>query len=50
MTATDDLVKRRQKTIVYRMREFLHDICRDKDFTTSIIPMGDGLAVSYFNK
>ncbi len=49
MTATDDLVKRRQKTIVYRMREFLHSICRDVDFKTSIIPMGDGLAVSYFD-
>ena len=48
MTATDELVKRRQKTIVYRMREFLHSICRDDEFTTSIIPIGDGISVSYF--
>ncbi len=50
MTATDELLKRRQKTIVYRMRDFLHSICRDENLKTSIIPMGDGLAVSYYIK
>ncbi len=47
MIATDTLVVRRKKTIVNRMRTFLHDLCQDEDFETSIIPIGDGVALSY---
>jgi predicted O-methyltransferase YrrM len=47
MIATDDLVVRRKKTIVTRMRNFLKILCEDKDFETSIIPIGDGVALSY---
>ena len=51
MTATDDLLLRhRQKTIVVRMREFLETICNHKNLTTSIIPIGDGVSVSYYKE
>lgn len=47
MIATDELVVRRKKTIVNRMREFLKELCEDETFETSIIPIGDGVALSY---
>jgi predicted O-methyltransferase YrrM len=47
MIATDTLVVRRKKTIVNRMRSFLKTLCEDADFETSIIPIGDGVALSY---
>ena len=50
MTATDELVKRRQKTIVGRMRDYLLRLCNHKNLTTSIIPIGDGVALSYYKK
>lgn len=50
MTATDDLVKRRQKTIVGRMRDYLEMLCNHNDLTTSVLPIGDGVALSYYNR
>lgn len=51
MTATDELlVKHRQKTIVVRMREFLDTICNHEKLTTSIIPIGDGVSISYYKE
>lgn len=47
MIATDELVVRRQRTIVNRMREYLPYICNHPQLVTSIIPIGDGLAISY---
>lgn len=47
MIATDDLVVRRQRTIVNKMREYLQYICNHPQLHTSIIPIGDGLAISY---
>lgn len=47
MVATDKLVVRRQRTIVNRMREYLRYICNHPQLNTSIIPIGDGLAISY---
>lgn len=47
MVATDELVVRRQRTIVNRMREYLQYICNHPQLDTSIIPIGDGLAISY---
>ncbi len=47
MIATDTLVVRRKKTIVTRMRSFLKNLCRDESFETSLIPIGDGVALSY---
>ncbi|MTI48959.1 O-methyltransferase [Sporosalibacterium faouarense] len=47
MIANDDLVVRRQKTIVRRMREYLDYICNNPMFESSIIPIGDGVALTY---
>ena len=49
MVSSDDLVKRRKRTIVNRMREYLEYITHHKALTTSIIPIGDGVALSYKN-
>ncbi|MDF2523635.1 MAG: putative O-methyltransferase [Clostridiales bacterium] len=47
MIANDDLVVRRKKTIVKRMRDYLDSICSNDELETSIIPIGDGVALSY---
>lgn len=47
MIATDDLVVRRKKTIVKRLRNYLDILCSSEDLETSIIPIGDGVALSY---
>lgn len=46
MVATNDLLKRRKITIVKRMRKYLEEVNKDKDLITSVIPMGDGIAVT----
>ncbi|OFI05429.1 putative O-methyltransferase [Clostridium acetireducens DSM 10703] len=46
MVACDKLVKRRKITIVKRMRKYLEMVSNNKEFITSIIPMGDGIAVT----
>jgi predicted O-methyltransferase YrrM len=46
MVATDDLVKRRKITIVKRMRKYLEMVSEDKNLITSVIPMGDGIAIT----
>lgn len=46
MVATDDLVKRRKITIVKRMRTYLEMVSEDKKLITSVIPMGDGIAIT----
>lgn len=43
MIANDDLVKKRKITIVRRLRSFLEKIESDKRFTSSIVPIGDGI-------
>ncbi len=47
MIANEELVVRRKKTIVKRLRDFLDSLCRDESLDTSIIPIGDGVALSY---
>ncbi len=47
MIATDEYVVRRQKTIVKRMRNYLSFISNHPELTTSVIPFGDGVAISY---
>ena len=39
-------VERRNRTIYKRMREYLHEISHRDDLVTTILPIGDGLAVS----
>ena len=46
MVACKDLVKRRKITIVKRMKTYLELVTKDKDLITSVIPMGDGIAVT----
>ncbi|WP_138203218.1 O-methyltransferase [Haloimpatiens lingqiaonensis] len=45
MVATDELVKRRKITIVKRMREYLQMV-NGEELLTSVIPMGDGIAIT----
>ncbi len=46
MVACKDLVKRRKITIVKRMKTYLELVTKDKNLITSVIPMGDGIAVT----
>lgn len=47
MTATDELVVRRKITIVRRLRTYLEMLKENKEFSTAIVPIGDGVALSY---
>ncbi len=47
MVASDELVVKKKTTIVNRLREFLKYISDIKGYTTSIIPIGDGIALVY---
>ena len=47
MVASDEYVVRRKKTIVTRMRTYLDYIMGNPDFSSCIIPIGDGVAISY---
>ncbi|HEY8361459.1 MAG TPA: O-methyltransferase [Tissierellaceae bacterium] len=47
MVATDELVIRRKKTIVKRLRTFLKYINETEGYISCIIPIGDGLAITY---
>lgn len=47
MTATDELVVRRKITIVKRMRAFLDGLMHDPRYVTSLLPLGDGVALAY---
>lgn len=46
MIASDDLVVRRKKTLVRNLRNYLQYISQDERFVTSVLPLGDGLAVT----
>lgn len=46
MVANNELVQRRKITIVKRMRKYLDLVSNDDKLITSIIPMGDGIAVT----
>lgn len=46
MVATNELVQRRKITIVKRMRKYLEMVSDNEKFITSIIPMGDGIAIT----
>lgn len=46
MVANDDLIDRRMITIVKRLRNFIAYTLDRDDFTTSLIPIGDGLTLS----
>lgn len=46
MVATNELLIRRKITIVKRMRKYLKFMSENKSYDTSILPVGDGVAVS----
>ena len=46
MVASDELIKRRKITIVKRMRKFLDEVNANPTLVTSVIPMGDGIAIT----
>ena len=46
MVASNELVKRRKITIVKRMRTYLDMVTSDEELITTVIPMGDGIAVT----
>lgn len=46
MVAKDELVERRKKTIVKRLRKFIKDVMHLENYESTLIPMGDGLLVS----
>ena len=46
MTATDELVVRRKITIVRRLRNYLEMLKNNENYSTAIIPIGDGVALS----
>ena len=47
MVAEDSLVKRRKRTIVNRLREYLEHISNTAGYITSVIPLGDGVALTF---
>lgn len=49
MIATDEYVVRRKITIVKRMRAYLEYITTHEKLDTTIIPIGDGVSISYYN-
>ncbi|MGI6751047.1 MAG: O-methyltransferase [Anaerovoracaceae bacterium] len=47
MTASDEFLdKRRNRTIMNRMREYLEHISKQEGVTTSVLPLGDGIGIS----
>jgi predicted O-methyltransferase YrrM len=47
MVANDRLVPKSDRTIVNRMREYLEILCGSDELETAIVPVGDGVSVSY---
>lgn len=47
MVATDRLVIRRKKTIVKRLRSFLKYVNGIEGYTSCIMPLGDGVSITY---
>lgn len=47
MTATDELILHRKRTIVKRLRDYIDMLCTQKSLDTVVLPVGDGVALSY---
>lgn len=47
MTASDELATKKHITITRRLREYLSFLCNDERFETTILPIGDGVAITY---
>jgi len=46
MIASDELVEKRMTTIVKKMRKYLEMLSANEEFHTSVVPVGDGIAIS----
>jgi len=47
MVATDELWKKRKCTIIRNLREYIKEIMDNDKLKTSILPLGDGVAISH---
>lgn len=47
MVATDELFVRRKVTIIKRLREYVEMLCNHEEYDTSLIPIGDGMSISF---
>ena len=47
LVAKEELVGRKHRTITVRLKKYLNSICSTDKFDSSIIPIGDGVAISY---
>ena len=43
-------ITRRNRTIHKRMRDYLYELTHDKGYTTTILPLGDGVSISVKGK
>ena len=43
-------ITRRNRTIHKRMRDYLYELTHDEDFSTTILPLGDGVSISVKGK
>lgn len=51
MTASDEFdTFRKHKTNIRKMREYVEFICNQKDLDTSLLTVGDGLAVTFYKR
>lgn len=46
MVASRELLIRRKITIVKRMQKYLDMVCNDENLITTVLPMGDGVAIT----
>lgn len=44
------LIERRDRTIHKRLKEYIKELTKDEDFVTTILNVGDGLALSVLNR
>lgn len=47
MVAKQGFIEHKHRTITVRLKEYINDLVSNKEMLTSIIPIGDGVAVSY---
>ena len=47
MTASDEFMVKKHDTITRKLREYLDFLCHDERFETNILPIGDGVAITY---
>lgn len=47
LVAQEGTIVHKHRTIAIRLKEYLDRLCRDPGLETAVIPIGDGIAVSY---